>query len=416
MITPDTITITIYTQIPGSQVIKYSPNMTVPKSEDKFVLFNPLVKLNEKILQKLPKEIQVSEFFNKGFFISLLRAHGPQEKISLGEAKYEHIIDNNISITLNTLFPEDGIFYIKDQPYTISHMEWDEGNWKIDKKINNLSNVLVTEASIEKEMKSIPEDWLYGDTYEKKPKEQEEEEEKKEEDEERKEEDEEKKEDIPEHSIIPEAIPKATVVDSSLPLQEQAPNIINDVQQTPDKPEEEVLPTSEQPKTSEEIVVEPEPLNNDDEDGIEMKTVIRGGDPQIYNPFQSPFSPYNLHNPNLLHSNSFLQKKDETNFSFHVTITLYLQKGNTISSEQKQHLKCERLKNNIYGDIADIQGKKFEIPPDYNIIKKDKEEPHLEKKQEENEKKGGSRKKNKRTNNKRKTKRRKYKKINKYYI
>ena len=120
-----------------------------------------------------------------------------------------------------------------------------------------------------------------------------------------------------------------------------------------------------------------------------------------YDPYHSPFSPYNLNNPNILHSNSFLQKADETNFSFHVTINLYLQKGKTISTEQKQHLKCERLENNIFGDIADIQGKKFEIPPDYDMMKKDKDK--------EKEKKGGSRKM-KRTSTYKKSRRRKYKK------
>jgi hypothetical protein len=92
-----------------------------------------------------------------------------------------------------------------------------------------------------------------------------------------------------------------------------------------------------------------------------------------------------------LHSNSFLQKKDETNFSFHVTINMYLQRGKTITPEQEKRLNCERLKNNIYGGLDVIQGKKFEIPPDYSILTAAKEEKDKEDK-DKGEKKGGSKK------------------------
>jgi hypothetical protein len=88
---------------------------------------------------------------------------------------------------------------------------------------------------------------------------------------------------------------------------------------------------------------------------------------------------------------------------------LYLQRGKTITPEQEKRLKCERLKNNIYGDIAEIQGNKFEIPPDYGILAAAKEEKDKGDEKKGDEKKGGSKKRR----NKRDRKTRKIKKQNK---
>jgi hypothetical protein len=97
-IIPDTLIITINTSIPGHQVIKFSPNMLIPKSDDKNVWFNPLVPLNKSIIDKIPPKMKVSEFFNKGLFTSLMNAHHTRNELTLAEAKYNGTIDNNINI------------------------------------------------------------------------------------------------------------------------------------------------------------------------------------------------------------------------------------------------------------------------------------------------------------------------------
>jgi hypothetical protein len=229
------------------------------------------------------------------------------------------------------------------------------------------------------------------------------------------------------------------VVATKKPEEVVATNKPEEVVPTTKKPE--VVPTEIEMMPLKKKQVDTTPDDNDDEededddedDGfvsdnendIEMTTFKVGGDdtnnipqppPSLFvKPHFSPYSPYNLDN----HINSFLQKADETNFSFHVTINMYLQKGNTMSPEQKRHLKCERIVNNIHRNIAEIKGEKYEMTPDYDISRKEKEKTDKEKVEKEKEKsdkekekvekKGGGSKKKKSFSPRRKTRRRKTK-------
>ena len=74
---PNTLTIYIQTQVPGSQIIKYTPSMTFPNIRSKVVYFDPLVKLKQSTINEIPKEYQVFEFFDKNF--SELSVFKPQE-------------------------------------------------------------------------------------------------------------------------------------------------------------------------------------------------------------------------------------------------------------------------------------------------------------------------------------------------
>ena len=133
---PNKLQITINTDIPGFQNIKYKPYMSFPndKSDDS-VQFNPLVKLKPSIIKSLPKDVQIKEFVNKGLFQSLINSHGLVEKNTLDEAINNGIIDNNIKVTLDTLFPSNSILYINKQPYSIADVQWTKGDWKIEKKV-----------------------------------------------------------------------------------------------------------------------------------------------------------------------------------------------------------------------------------------------------------------------------------------
>ena len=66
-IIPNELNITLNTSIPGFQKIKYLPSMTIPSisSKEKTVSFNPLVKLQKSVIDKVPKDLRVKEFFNK---------------------------------------------------------------------------------------------------------------------------------------------------------------------------------------------------------------------------------------------------------------------------------------------------------------------------------------------------------------
>ena len=140
---PNALTITINTSVPGYQTIKYKPKMTQPNINDDetTVWFDPLVPLNQSVIDKVPENIRVLEFFNKGLYKSLINAHGNQIPMTLEKAKSSKIIDNNIQVTLNALFPTNGLLYIKGEPYAIADIQWKKGDWKIDRKIKNMPEI-----------------------------------------------------------------------------------------------------------------------------------------------------------------------------------------------------------------------------------------------------------------------------------
>ena len=181
---PNTLTITINTSVPGYQTIKYKPDMTIKSidKDEKTIWFDPLVPLNQSIIDKVPENIRVLEFFNKGLFESLINAHGNKKQMTLEQAKRNKIIDNNIQITLNTLFPTNGILYIRGESYAIADVQWTKSDWKIDRKIkeipqvdvNKISDPIAYNALIKNEvqeanrqLQQLPKDLIYGANFNK---------------------------------------------------------------------------------------------------------------------------------------------------------------------------------------------------------------------------------------------------------
>jgi hypothetical protein len=181
---PNSLTITINTSVPGYQTIKYKPDMTIKNIDryEKTVWFDPLVPLEQSIINKVPESIRVLEFFNKGLFESLINAHGNKKQITLDQAKKNRIVDNNIQITLNNLFPSNGILYIKGEPYAIADFQWTKSDWKIDRKIkeipqvdtNKITDPIAYNAMIKNEVNEgnrqllmLPKDLIYGANFDK---------------------------------------------------------------------------------------------------------------------------------------------------------------------------------------------------------------------------------------------------------
>jgi len=178
---PNELKITINTNIPGFQTIRYKPYMTLPSDKnDGSVQFNPLVKLSPSVIKTLPKNIQVSEFFNKGLFQSLINSHGLLREQTLVEATKNGYVDNNIRVTLDTLFPSNSVIYINKQPYAIADIQWIKGDWKIDKKIQQvpeLESSRITDPYLyrsvvkdeiisgENELQQLPKEIIYGSNY-----------------------------------------------------------------------------------------------------------------------------------------------------------------------------------------------------------------------------------------------------------
>jgi hypothetical protein len=175
---PNALSITLITKIPGFQKVKYKPTMTNPKEKGNVVYFDPLVKLNKAVAKNVPKEIVSTQFFNKGLFDTLLNrtlstfGHS-QPKRTLKDATDKGIVDNNISVTLETLFRPNTIIYFDKKPYTIYSTKFDNGNWKIDAKTpdeleivqNNIYAHQFAENSYREaqlELHKLPQDVILG--------------------------------------------------------------------------------------------------------------------------------------------------------------------------------------------------------------------------------------------------------------
>jgi hypothetical protein len=128
---PDQLTIIIRTSIPGFQEIEYKPSMTIKGSSEKDVKFNPLIQLNQYVINNIPEEYRIKQFFNKGLFQSLLNYTGATPAKDLLQATRYGYVDNNINVTLNSIFPVGSVIYIDNKQYVIADHQWTRGDWKI---------------------------------------------------------------------------------------------------------------------------------------------------------------------------------------------------------------------------------------------------------------------------------------------
>ena len=108
--------------------------MLTNKSKETQCLFNPLIKLKKDVINSVPQEIRVTQFFDKGLFQSLMNAHNDEGVKTLKEATQKGYVNNNITLTINTIFESHNIFTFMDEKYTIADTQWTNGNWKLDSK------------------------------------------------------------------------------------------------------------------------------------------------------------------------------------------------------------------------------------------------------------------------------------------
>jgi len=141
--------ITINTSIPGYQKIEFKPSMVVSDSnvEDNRVYFDPLIKISENTINYIPDDMRKTSFFNKGLFDSLLNNNKNTQKNNLSNAKNNGYIDNNIKITIDTIFPEGSIITINKNPYLITDLQWTKGSWKIKTNVDEKSNKIDNELN-----------------------------------------------------------------------------------------------------------------------------------------------------------------------------------------------------------------------------------------------------------------------------
>ena len=140
---PNSLIIYIKTRIPNYYKINYDPTMTVPASKSHTVYFEPLIKYYENAVRNIPptapKDTLYTQFFEAGEFDFMINRilsdfRYMQKTNTLQEANDKKIIDNNISITLKTLFKSNNLFYINKKPYTIVASNFRSNDWQVDKK------------------------------------------------------------------------------------------------------------------------------------------------------------------------------------------------------------------------------------------------------------------------------------------
>lgn len=117
---PNILIIDIKTRIPDHFTIQYKPKMTLPKEEAHYIYFDPLIMYN-------PNAVTTEEFFDKNKFETMMNkilsgfSSMQPKRVSLEQG----IIENNIKVTLQSLFGAGKLFYIDEKPYTIIDYKWD---------------------------------------------------------------------------------------------------------------------------------------------------------------------------------------------------------------------------------------------------------------------------------------------------
>ncbi len=166
---PNSLTIIINTKLPNYYKLNFDPSMSVPKTKSHTVYFDPLVKYNWSAINTLPagspKDAVLSQFFEPNQFDSMINRilssfFTMQKERTIEEARDQNIINNNIEITLKTLFKVNNIVYLNGAPYTVVNMNWRQNDWEIDKKpLDKLlsQNAHLTPSQIEEQVQKEKE-------------------------------------------------------------------------------------------------------------------------------------------------------------------------------------------------------------------------------------------------------------------
>lgn len=135
---PTRLRIKLKTNVPGFGEISYNPSeMTLIKGgkDDTNIFFNPLIKLSAAAVNKAPESIRQLQFCNKGYFDSLIRSLNQTPAKNFVEAINMGYVNNNVDITLHTLFPPETVIKLKGKKYTIAAVDWSNDELYLDSKI-----------------------------------------------------------------------------------------------------------------------------------------------------------------------------------------------------------------------------------------------------------------------------------------
>jgi hypothetical protein len=166
IIPPDTLEIVLKTSIPGHQTVRYKPAMRDPENTSKTVYFTTKVRLDKNTMSNVSstEPILANMFTNKGQFDSLVQSHGSYKELTLKQSVETGIIDNNIQVTLKSLFPEDKTIQIDGQSYVIVDMQWRKGDWEMALKSDS-RRVIETQDNEMIDIKDLNDKLRCGSTF-----------------------------------------------------------------------------------------------------------------------------------------------------------------------------------------------------------------------------------------------------------
>ena len=133
---PDKLIVLMNTDLPGASSIEYKPSMSIPNIASSYICFDPLVKITNSAIKEgtTTNKDKMIKFLDKGYFNSLIKDSKQFTKSktnTLLQATQLGIVDNNIDLTLKTLFGNNSVIQINNKTYTIYSFEWEKQNWII---------------------------------------------------------------------------------------------------------------------------------------------------------------------------------------------------------------------------------------------------------------------------------------------
>lgn len=128
---PKYLIIKVNTRIKKARQFTYQPKMTDRRTRAQYVLFDPLIELKDSA-------VTPQSFFSRSLFElakdkSLRSQLFGQKKKDLKEAVNSGFIENNVDVTLSTLFNKKESFYVNNKTYKIYSYVWDK-KWELAKQ------------------------------------------------------------------------------------------------------------------------------------------------------------------------------------------------------------------------------------------------------------------------------------------
>ena len=148
---PDTISVKIVTTVPGYQDIDFRPYMIDKtlndtserraniKERNGVLRLNPLIPLSEKAINNVQEQARRVQFVDPYLFGTLINRAATEsmfgvKKITFEEAVKKNIVEQNIRLTLNTIFKPGSQLYLAGKTFTIYDSHFTETEWKLEPK------------------------------------------------------------------------------------------------------------------------------------------------------------------------------------------------------------------------------------------------------------------------------------------